>query len=133
MYDETLRAEDWDMWLRLSRKYKFYFTNHYDSVYRIVPSSLSNNAKNHGEIYFAYCKTLLKHLNYSPAGNRNIARNIQIMSPVVYKYNGENSSELLRKNFFLNKNLKSFLLFVASYAGIPYNFYETLKFRKKPS
>lgn len=131
MYDESLRAEDWDIWLRIIKRYGFSFTDEYDSVYRIVPSSLSNNSKNFSEIYAAYSKSLLKHLGYSRQGNRNIAKNIEQLSLVVYKYAGVDAKELLKKSFRLNKNLKSFLLFITSQLGIEYHFYELLTFRKK--
>jgi glycosyltransferase involved in cell wall biosynthesis len=131
MYDESLRAEDWDMWLRLSKIFKILFINEYNSVYRIVPSSLSNNSKNFATVYAAYSKTLLKHLNYSFIGNRNIAKNIESFSLTVYKYDGEDAKELLKKNLQLNKNLKSLILFISAQLGIKYSYYETLKFRKR--
>jgi alpha-1,3-rhamnosyltransferase len=130
MYDESLRAEDWDIWLRLMKKYGFSFTNQYDSVYRIVPSSLSNNSKNFSEIYAAYSKSLLKHLGYSHLGNRNIAKNIRQLSLVVYKYAGVDAKYLLKQNFRLNKNLKSLVLYIASQLGIEYNFYKMLTMKK---
>lgn len=131
MYDESLRAEDWDLWLRLTKKFHFFFTNEYDSIYRIVPTSLSNNPENFADIYSALCKTLLKHINYSFTADRNIAINIAYFSLIVYKYNGKDAKKLLQKNLQLNKNLKSLILFISSHLGIKYNYYEALKFRKK--
>jgi glycosyltransferase involved in cell wall biosynthesis len=40
-YDETLAYEDWDMWLRLARRYEFQFSPEIFTKYRIVKSSLS--------------------------------------------------------------------------------------------
>ncbi|MEP6677561.1 MAG: glycosyltransferase [Ferruginibacter sp.] len=131
MYDESLRVEDWDLWLRIAKKYKVLFINEYDSVYRIVNSSLTHNLKNFADVYTTYCKTLLKHLDYSPTGNRNIARNIGLMSLVVYKYDGQHAKELLKKSFQLNRNPKSFILLVSSYFGLQYRFLKTLTFSKK--
>jgi glycosyltransferase involved in cell wall biosynthesis len=39
-YDESLVYEDWDMWLRLSRRYEFAFTPTVTARYRIVTNSL---------------------------------------------------------------------------------------------
>ena len=133
MYDETLRVEDWDLWLRLAKKFKILFINEYDSAYRIVPSSLTNNSKNFADVYATYCKTLLKHLDYSFVGNSYIARNIESLALIVYKYNGRNAKELLKKSYQLNRNFKSYILFIASHLGLPYRYYEALKFRKKLS
>ncbi|WP_018610985.1 glycosyltransferase family 2 protein [Segetibacter koreensis] len=131
MYDETLRVEDWDLWLRLTKKFKFIFLNEYDSVYRIVPTSLTNNLKNFSSVYSTYCKTLLKHINYSATGNKNIAKNIALLALIVYKYNGENSKDLLRTNFLLNKNIKSLLLYLSAAVGIKYEYYSAVKSWRK--
>ena len=131
MYDESLHTEDWDLWLRLTKRFKFFFINEYDSVYRIVPTSLSNNSKNFAAVYYSYGKTLLKHINYSSQGNRNIAKNIESLSLIVYKYNGDNARKLLKRNFQLNKTLKSFILFISSRLGIKYKYYQALKSRNE--
>ncbi|MBY0525317.1 MAG: glycosyltransferase [Gemmataceae bacterium] len=39
-YDETLRFEDWDMWLRLSKRYRVVFSSYASVKYRICNSSL---------------------------------------------------------------------------------------------
>lgn len=131
MYDETLRVEDWDLWLRLTRKFNLFFINEYDSVYRIVPSSLTNDSKNFGDVYATYCKTILKHTDYSVKAKRNIARNMAALALIVFKYEGKDSKVLLKQNYHLNKSLKSFVLMVSSYLGLKYRYYEILKFKKK--
>ncbi|MDP4285499.1 MAG: glycosyltransferase [Bacteroidota bacterium] len=130
MYDESLYAEDWDLWLRIIKQFKFFFTNEYDSAYRIVPSSLSNNSNNFANVYDSYCQTLLKHLNYSKKGNKYIAQNICSMAIIVYKYNGNSAKKLLEKNFQLNRSFKSLVLFIACKLGIKYSYYNSLKFKK---
>ncbi len=39
-YDESLVYEDWDMWLRLSRRYSFAFDREVAASYRVLPGSL---------------------------------------------------------------------------------------------
>lgn len=128
LYDESLRVEDWDLWLRLVKQFKYYYTGEYDSVYRIVPSSLTNNSQNYASVYSTYCRTLLKHVGYSKTGNRNIAKNLKSLSLKVFKYDGADSVELLKQSYILNKDVKTFILYIAAYLGIKYRAYESLKF-----
>ena len=60
LYDETLFAEDWDMWLRLSRHYEFAFSPEVSAKYRIVTTSATR--KNFGRLVDDMCRTCLKHL-----------------------------------------------------------------------
>ena len=41
-YDERLVYEDWDMWLRLSMRYEFAFTDYVSAKYRLVRNSMIN-------------------------------------------------------------------------------------------
>lgn len=40
-YDERLVYEDWDMWLRISRQFRFTYSTYVSAKYRIVSSSLT--------------------------------------------------------------------------------------------
>jgi glycosyltransferase involved in cell wall biosynthesis len=41
VYDETLFYEDWDMWLRISRRYHFAYFPKPSAKYRVMPGSMS--------------------------------------------------------------------------------------------
>jgi len=43
-YEEGLKIEDWEMWLRISSKYRIGFINEYLSYYRRHPSNTVNNS-----------------------------------------------------------------------------------------
>jgi len=60
IYDENLFAEDWDMWLRISRHYDFIFSPEITVKYRIVGTSATR--ANFGRLVDDMCKTCLKHL-----------------------------------------------------------------------
>ena len=60
LYDENLFAEDWDMWLRISRHYEFVFSPQLSARYRIVGTSATRN--NFGRLMDDMCKTCIKHL-----------------------------------------------------------------------
>jgi len=61
-FDEQLVYEDYDMWLRLSKKYKFIFSDYMSVKYRIKDKSLSTSI-----IWdVPNAKILLKHLAHHP-------------------------------------------------------------------
>jgi glycosyltransferase involved in cell wall biosynthesis len=60
LYDETLFAEDWDMWLRISRCYDFVYSDEVSAKYRIVGTSATRS--NFGRLLDDMCRTCLKHL-----------------------------------------------------------------------
>jgi len=44
VYDENLFFEDWDMWLRISREYDFYYSDEISARYRIVSNSMAHGS-----------------------------------------------------------------------------------------
>ncbi len=60
LFDETLFAEDWDMWLRIARHYQFAYSSEPVAKYRIVGTSATR--ARFGELLDDMCKTCLKHL-----------------------------------------------------------------------
>ena len=57
-FDEELIYEDYDMWLRISRKYDILFSDYVAASYRMRPGSLSNSIKNWN---YTDAKIFLKH------------------------------------------------------------------------
>lgn len=70
LYDESLFAEDWDMWLRISRHYEFAFSPDPSARYRIVRTSATNGQ--FSRLLDDMCRTCVKHLK--PGGLRPEAR-----------------------------------------------------------
>ena len=60
LYDENLFAEDWDMWLRMTRHFDFVYSPEISAKYRIVRTSATRN--DYGWLLDDMCKTCLKHL-----------------------------------------------------------------------
>lgn len=67
-YDESLVYEDWDMWLRLSRRFGFAFTPTVTARYRILPNSLIHVLHNERreEFFESTVRLLSKHLDVGP-------------------------------------------------------------------
>ncbi len=57
-YDESLYIEDWDMWLRIARRFRFHFSDEVSARYRIVSSSMTNSQPR--KVGRASTQTLLK-------------------------------------------------------------------------
>jgi glycosyltransferase involved in cell wall biosynthesis len=68
-YDESLVYEDWDMWLRLSRRYQFAFTPQVTARYRITNTSLIHvlHDARRDEFFDSSLRLVAKHLD---AGER---------------------------------------------------------------
>jgi glycosyltransferase involved in cell wall biosynthesis len=66
LYDETLFAEDWDMWLRISHHYDFAYSPEASAKYRIVGNSATRS--NFGRLLDDMCRTCLKHLESGQLG-----------------------------------------------------------------
>ena len=63
LYDENLFAEDWDMWLRISRHYEFVYSPEISAKYRMVGTSASNGQ--FARLLDDICGTCVKHLKSS--------------------------------------------------------------------
>src|SRR5688500_19035188 len=59
-YDESLMAEDYDMWLRLAYRFEFRFVDACVSNYRVVPSSLNRDPSRRRERLEGNVRTMLK-------------------------------------------------------------------------
>jgi glycosyltransferase involved in cell wall biosynthesis len=71
LYDESLFAEDWDMWLRLSRHYEFAYSPEVSAKYRVVGTSATRLS--FGRLVDDMCRVCLKHLasgELEPAARR---------------------------------------------------------------
>lgn len=60
LYDENLFAEDWDMWLRISRHYEFVYSPEISAKYRMVGTSASNGQ--FARLLDDMCRVCEKHL-----------------------------------------------------------------------
>ena len=66
-YDETLAYEDWDMWLRIARRYEFRFSSRVSACYRVVPTSLLHNLQERrADLEETWLRIALKHVGHSP-------------------------------------------------------------------
>jgi glycosyltransferase involved in cell wall biosynthesis len=60
LYDESLYYEDWDMWLRIARRFAFAYGAEVSAKYRIVSTSMMQSQKE--RMIDALCQVSVKHL-----------------------------------------------------------------------
>ena len=88
-FDETLVYEDWDMWLRLAKRYEFAFSPHVGASYRVVSGSLSTR---HEQLWESAMRVQLKHIGYSPEWDAVLWRRI---ARIAYKIDHPQQREYL--------------------------------------
>lgn len=106
-FDESLVFEDYDMWLRLSKKYKFIFSNYVSAKYRVRPGSLNQTIKNWNP---SYAIIYLKHFE----NNGVVLEKLKVMA--IQAYLGKDIQTL--NIFRLSKTdipVINFILFLSTY------------------
>jgi len=85
-YDETLEFDDWDMWLRLSNKYDFVFSDIANAQYRIHNKSMMANKNKKQTIRRnqANIKMFQKHLGHDKKHNEALYKKLKELT--IYSY-----------------------------------------------
>ena len=105
-FDETLFVEDWDLWLRICKKYPIHYMSGYYSLYRIHQDSVMRKSSTLVKVYLSCCKAILKHRNINKEIDGIIAKHITTYSVGMYRF-GVINKKLLWLNFMYNKTFKS--------------------------
>ena len=111
-YDETLFAEDWDLWLRIAKNYKIDYMQGNFCQYRVHAESIMRRSESLIKVYKSLVKAFIKHLGISEAFDSIIAKHLYTYIIGMYRY-GVIDKELLRLNLKYNRNIKSLLYYMA--------------------
>ncbi|NBW35238.1 MAG: glycosyltransferase [Cytophagia bacterium] len=118
-FDEKLLFEDWDMWLRLARKYQIKSTSKLSGYYRRYSNSVWSNKS--AESYKCCLITLIK--NTSDKTSKNMAAStFHEYAEYYYKMNGDRAYYYFYKALGFKWSFKVLLFLLLCVAG--------LKFRK---
>lgn len=109
-YDEQLPYEDFDMWLRIAKRYKIVFQKEITAVYRKRKNSLTNSFKSGDWLYYDL-KILDKHLDKETAKKRAAA-----LAAALY-FEGYPSEKISGNYRYIEKGFTRKCL----QWGIPYN------------
>jgi glycosyltransferase involved in cell wall biosynthesis len=119
-YDESLIYEDWDMWLRIARRYEFVFTPKMSTRYRVHAESLSHMLTNRfagAQWWEADMNISLKHLGFSRAWDSFLWDRI---ARAAYRLNHPARLEYARANLRARREIRALALYALCRAGIPY-------------
>lgn len=129
MYDERLLYEDWDMWLRIARQYKFIFVPETLAKYRIVANSAWHKVSASKDFQLTQFLIFSKHID-SPgpdtAKRKMLIGKLHGIALSMYE------SGCDKRNYYLWKLVKyarspfAVMMFVFSSAGIPYSLYKKI-------
>lgn len=135
-FDETLRVQDYYMWLKLSKQHNIEYASGNYAYYRVHSISMSNLPSTN--VSFAESVISLKYRYFDQAPPRLkkvIAKNIQNSSVFLYENKYPAAKKWLTLAFRLNPGFKTAVYFVSIRLGVPFTFFEMLKsnFRRNDS
>ena len=127
-YDESLQVQDYYLYLTLSERYNFIYSNEVTSYYRIHSDSLSNSNKTNPNSIEGSLTLLCRYYeNGDDKFKAHVKKSIFNMAPYFYKHRFQNANYWIKRNATLNPGFKSIGYLVAFYIGIPYSFFDKLK------
>jgi len=128
-YDETLYFEDYDMWLRIARVYKFAYFPKILAIKRRHSASMSNT--NRHEIMKSLSLVYLKQLesgydigDYKKILNEKLTKYCE----TLYQINHPKASKYLWMRYHKRKWKRDFLMWLLCVFGIQFNDYERILF-----
>lgn len=119
LYDENLGYEDYDMWLRIAKEYKFMFSDYISAKYRIHENALHLTKTDWGIDNY---RIFLKHLNYRPA----LLKKLESIVERVYKMHDYAHLKSFLKEFGKRYDSKPLLYYFCK-MRIPYICYRIFR------
>ncbi len=123
-YDESLCYEDWDMWIRISRRYKFAFSPFISAKYRILPTSLIHTITYNGkdlETNFTVYAKCLKLDGVSAARRRWLKDKLGLVAEAMYKNRHKRRNSFLWKTLKFDARLRTLGMLIFSVITLRYN------------
>jgi hypothetical protein len=116
-YDEKYFYEDWPMWLKLSRKYHFYYDDAPLVKYRILDNSLSRSAEKVIKLHKSSVQLLDEQLKLAPEYKNIIQKSISKQIDYLIWMDAA-GIKLLFKKMLIDKTAHSIFLFLVSLFGV---------------
>ncbi|GEO07622.1 glycosyltransferase [Segetibacter aerophilus] len=84
-YDSKLKSEDWDLWLRIAKRYKVIGVNELFGAYRILPTSAMHSSRNKIHVLESLNEALVKHQGISKGIDTVIKRHLYKNTIEMYR------------------------------------------------
>jgi glycosyltransferase involved in cell wall biosynthesis len=127
-YDEDLIFEDWDLWLRLSHKFRFEFQPNPTAQYRILATSMSHSRN--GEMLRS---TVLMKAKLAAAGmlpprlRKEGALLILEAVEQLYKEGGRDRYQMLRKSLKMHPTKRAAVMLLLTNCRVSYKTYSRVR------
>ncbi|MBJ6108295.1 glycosyltransferase [Hymenobacter sp. BT523] len=118
-FDENLAYEDWDMWLRLARKYEFLYLPEITCYYRIHGNSFMHKRKR--QLIETNLRIVSKHLGVSSEGDSIIHQHIAAFSEELYLLGSSESVQWLNRRQEVQPSVRGWALLQLARLGVPAN------------
>lgn len=116
-FDESLKVEDFDMFLRIARDYHFLFVPGAGAAYRILPNSLIRRIG--ARKYEDWVEMYFKHIDADKQSQDIIRQKLKDCCEFLYYTDSEKFQYYVRKcRYYINPGWKIKLLLLLSYAGL---------------
>lgn len=125
LYDESLPFEDWDMWLRLSKKYKFLYSPHVSARYRRHANSVFTTRRRQMEE--GSLILLNKQRGICPEADAIIIAQTRLRSELLYQIGSEQARHWLHVRWKDDQEKSSWLLYAFATLKIPGNWVAKLQ------
>ncbi|UOQ76172.1 glycosyltransferase [Hymenobacter sp. 5516J-16] len=117
LYDESLPFEDWDMWLRIAREYKFLYSPKVSARYRRHANAVFNSRRRQMEE--GSLMLLNKNRGVSSEADAAIIRQTHLRSELLYQIGSPQAAHWLRVRWQDDRSLTSWVLYMCARLGIP--------------
>jgi glycosyltransferase involved in cell wall biosynthesis len=116
LYDESLPFEDWDMWLRIAREYRFLYSPKVSALYRRHGNSIFEKQKI--AMQEGALRLLAKQRGYSPEADALIKAQTRLRAEQIYQLGGKTAAYWLRVRWQDDRSWSSYLLYRMAAAGL---------------
>lgn len=117
LHDESLAFEDWDIWLRMARRFEFMYSSDTTAQYRVHEGSMTYQRRR--QMDESCCTLLQKHLGVSSESDAIIQEHLIRYAEALYFLQSPRTAYWLRQRWRYRKDARGLLLLVLAHVRVP--------------